>query len=110
VYQVNVGMPSPTFFAFVPMRTLVQNDDLLNLRDLLHEAEGEAAERMQQIARSAYAHTESNLYAISPEKSHVSEELAVGDPEFWTPKPPAPMRVAAITDIFRSAVEICKTC
>jgi hypothetical protein len=94
-YQVNVGMPSPTFFAFVPMRTLAQNDDLLNLRDLLHEAEGEAAERMQQIARAAYAHTESNLYAISPEKSHVSKEFAAGDPEFWTPKPPAPMRVAA---------------
>jgi hypothetical protein len=95
VYQVNVGMPSPTFFAFVPMRTLAQNDDLLNLRDLLHEAEGEAAERMQQIARAAYAHTESNLYAVSPEKSHVSKEFAAGDPEFWTPNPPAPMRVAA---------------
>jgi hypothetical protein len=94
-YQVNVGMPSPTFFAFVPMRTLAQNDDLLNLRDLLHEAEGEAAERMQQIARAAYAHTESNLYAISPEKSHVSKEFAAGDPEFWTAKPPAAMRVAA---------------
>jgi hypothetical protein len=94
-YQVNVGMPSPTFFAFMPMRTLAQNDDLLNLRDLLHEAEGEAAERKQQIARAAYAHTESNLYAISPEKSHVSKEFAAGDPEFWTPKPPAAMRVAA---------------
>jgi hypothetical protein len=33
VYQVNVGMPSPTFFAFVPMRTLARNDDLLNLRN-----------------------------------------------------------------------------
>jgi hypothetical protein len=95
VYQVDVGMPSPTFFAFVSMRTLAQNDDLLNLRDRLHEAEGEAAERMQQIARAAYAHTESNLYAISPEKSHVSKEFAAGDPEFWTPKPPAPTRVAA---------------
>jgi hypothetical protein len=95
VYQVNVGMPSPTFFAFVPMRTLAQNDDLLKLRDLLHEAEGEAAEHMQQIARAAYAHTESNLYAISPEKSHVSKEFAAGDPEFWTSQPPVPMRVAA---------------
>jgi hypothetical protein len=77
VYQVNVGMPSPTFLAFVPMRTLAQNDDLLNLRDLLHEAEGEAAERMQQMARAVYAHTESNLYAISPpEKSHVSKGSA----------------------------------
>jgi len=59
------GMPSPTFLAFVPMGTLAQNDDLLNLRDVLHEAEGEAVERMQQIARAAYAHTENNLYAIS---------------------------------------------
>jgi hypothetical protein len=75
--------------------TLAQNDDLLNLRDLLHQAEGEAAERMQQIARAAYAHTESNLYAISPGKSHVSKEFAAGDPEFWTPKPPAPARIAA---------------
>src|SRR5579871_5846544 len=92
VYQVNVGMSSPTFVAFVPMRTLAQNDDLLNLRERLHEAEGEAAERMQQISRAAYAHTESNLYAISPEKSHVSKEFAAGDPEFWTPNPPAPSR------------------
>jgi hypothetical protein len=95
VYQVNVRMPSPTFFAFMPMRTLAQNDDLLNLQDMLHEAEREAAERMQQIARAAYTHTESNLCAISPEKSQVSKAFAAGDPEFWTPKPPAPMRAAA---------------
>jgi len=90
VYQVNVGMPAPTFFAFVPMRTLAQNDDLLNLRDRLHEAEGDAAERMQQIAGVAYTRTESNLYAISPEKSHVSKEFAAGDPEFWTAERQAP--------------------
>jgi hypothetical protein len=67
--------------------TLVQNDDLLNLQDL-HESEGEAAERIQQIARAAYAHTKTNLYAISPEKSHVSKEFAASDSEFWTAKPP----------------------
>ncbi len=93
VYQVNVGTPSPAFFAFVPMRTLAQNDDLLNIREKLREAEGEAAERMQQIAREAYAQTESNLYAISPEKSHVSKEFAAGDPEFWTPRPETPAKL-----------------
>jgi hypothetical protein len=87
VYQVNLGMASPTFFAFVPMKALRQNDDLLKRRESLHAAEGEAAERMQQIAREAYASTESNLYSISPDKSHVSKEFAAGDPEFWTPKP-----------------------
>jgi hypothetical protein len=85
VYQVNLGMPSPTFLAFVPMRALRQNDDLLKIRETLHAAEGEAAERMQQIAREAYASTESNLYSVRPEKSHVSKEFAAGDPEFWTP-------------------------
>ena len=95
VYQANVGTPSPAFFAFVPMKTMAQNDDLLNIREKLREAEGEAAERMLQIAREAYAQTESNLYAISPEKSHVSEEFAAGDPQFWTPKPQEPAKPAA---------------
>ena len=77
------------------MKSLAQNDDLLNLRERVREAEGDAAERMQQIAREAYASTESNLYAISPEKSHVSKEFAAGDPQFWAPKPQPPPKAAA---------------
>jgi hypothetical protein len=87
VYQVNLGMPSPSFLAFVPMKAVGQNDDLLKRRESVHAAEGEAAERMQQIASEAYASTESNLYSVNPEKSHVTKEFAAGDPEFWTPKP-----------------------
>lgn len=91
VYQVNVGLPAPTFLAFVPMRTLKQNDDLLAWRPSLREAEGEvAAKRMDQIAKEAYAATESNLYVIKPELSHVSKEFAEGDLDFWTPKPVTP--------------------
>ncbi len=87
VYQVNVGMPSPSFLIFVPMTALRQNDDLLARRKSLREAEGEqAAERMQEIAREGYASTESNLYYINTEVSHVSKEFAAGDPDFWTPK------------------------
>jgi hypothetical protein len=88
VYQVNVGAPLPTFLAFVPMASLKQNDDLLSYRPLLREAEGEtAANRMEQIAKEAYASTESNLYAIRPDLSHVSKDFAEGDPDFWVPKP-----------------------
>jgi hypothetical protein len=87
VYQVNVGMPSPTFLAFVPMSALRQNDDLLSWRGPLRDAEGQAgADRMQQIAREAYRSTESNLYAINPEMSHVFKEFADGDPGFWSPR------------------------
>jgi hypothetical protein len=87
VYQVNAGMASPAFLIFVPMSALRQNDDLLARRKDLLDAQGEAGvERMQQIARESYASTESNLYAISPETSHVTNEFAAGDLEFWSPK------------------------
>jgi len=69
------------------MRALRQNDDLLLWRRSLREAEGEeAADRMEQLARDAYKSTESNLYALSPETSHVTKEFADGDPQFWAPR------------------------
>ncbi len=99
VYQVNLGMRSPAFLVFVPMRALKQNDDLLYWRKSLRETEGEdAARQMEQIAREAYASTESNLYAISPETSHVSRDFAEGDPEFWSPRKPAVPRPSARKD------------
>jgi len=88
VYQVNVGMPSPAFLVFMPLRELKQTDDLLNWRKDLREAEGEdLGQPKAQIAREAYAAAESNLYAISPKTSHVSKDFADGDPGFWSPKP-----------------------
>lgn len=90
VYQANVGMPSPAFLVFVPMHALKENDVYLARAPKLREAEGDVGfDRMQQIARDAYASTESNLYAISPETSHVSKEFVDSDPDFWSPKPSA---------------------
>jgi hypothetical protein len=90
VYQANVGMPSPSFLVFVPMRALKENDAYLARAPKLREAEGDVGfDRMQQIARDAYASTESNLYAVSPETSHVFKEFSDGDPDFWSPRPSA---------------------
>lgn len=90
VYQANVGMLTPAFLVFVPMRALKENDGYLARAPKLREAEGDAGfDRMQQIAREAYASTESNLYAISPATSHVSKEFAGSDPDFWSSKPSA---------------------
>jgi hypothetical protein len=84
VYQVNAGMASPAFLVFVPMTAIRQNDDLLARHQAVQEAEGEqGSRRMQEIAREAYASTESNIYVVSPEMSHVSKEFAAENPEFW---------------------------
>jgi len=87
VYEVNVGMPSPAYLLMIPMSGLEKNDDLLEAKDKLLEVEGEeAAQRLEQIARESFASTESNLYEVRPEMSHVPKEWAAGDPEFWRPR------------------------
>jgi len=87
VYQVDVGIPTPAFLVFMPMPELKPNDDLLSWRANLIQAEGEqAADAFQKIAREAFASTETNLYVVSPELSHVSQEFAASDPDFWRHK------------------------
>ena len=84
VYQVDVGAPAPTFVVLRPMSEIKQNDDLLSWNDALIEAEGEqGGESLKRIARQAYVTTESNLYAVNPEMSHVSKSFAATDPDYW---------------------------
>jgi len=86
VYQVNEGTPSPTFLVVLPFAELKEYDDLLAQKGEPLEENGEdTADRLRQIAREAYASTESNLYAIRPETSHVPREFAAGDADFWRP-------------------------
>jgi len=88
VYQVKSGMESPVFFTFMPMPALKQNDDLLEWEEDLRKAEGEEnTKRLDQIARESYVSTKSTLYAVNAEMSHVSKELAAGNPAFWRPSP-----------------------
>jgi hypothetical protein len=85
VYQVDMGIPTPAFLVVMPMPELKPNDDLLSWRASLVEAEGEqGADAFRKIAREAFASTETNLYAVRPEMSHVSKEFAANDPKFWT--------------------------
>ena len=93
VYQVKFGMESPVFLVFMPMPALKQNDDILSWDEDLRKAEGEeGVRRLEQIAREGYVSTKSNLYAVSAEMSHVSKEVAAGNPGFWTPSPEAAAR------------------
>ena len=84
VYQVHVGMSAPAFLILVPMTGLGKYDDLLAADEKLLAGEGEEIKkRLEQIARESYASTESNLYEVRPEMSHVSKEWAAENPEFW---------------------------
>lgn len=84
VYEVSAGMPAPTFLVLMPMSVLKQNDDLLAWEEKLPETAGDRdADQLVQVAREGYTSTESHLYAVSPEMSHVSKEFARSDAGFW---------------------------
>jgi hypothetical protein len=96
VYQVEFGAPTPTFFVFMPMNALNQNDDppapkaneQYDQSDQGEQTEQgqQSAGRLEELVPDSYSSAETNLYAIRPEMSHVSKEFAAGDPLFWRPK------------------------
>jgi hypothetical protein len=84
VYQVTMGSQSPGFIVFVPMTTLKQNDDIIPWTEGFREAEGEEnGQNLEQIARDAFATSESNLYAISAEMSHVTKAFVKVGANSW---------------------------
>lgn len=77
VYQVNAGSPELTFIMIEPMRSLQEVD-----QSLLNADPG-------LPALSATVSSETNLFAIHPEMSHVGKDFSTADPNFWPP-PQAP--------------------
>jgi hypothetical protein len=75
VYQVNAGLSDLTFFFLEPMRSMQGVDQGLS----------NATQVLAPLA--ATSSSETNLYAIHPEMSHVSKEFAAGDPTFWMQAP-----------------------
>jgi hypothetical protein len=87
VYQVDHGMPAPTFLIVEVLRSLKELDDRIAARTSLERTETEVERvHLEQIARDAYESRQSNLYGIHPEMSHVSKEFAMQDPQFWIVK------------------------
>jgi hypothetical protein len=88
VYQMRMGMQSPGFIIFVPLTTLKQNEDLLPWTEGFLDVEGEEGGlNLEQTARDAFLTSENNLFAISPEMSHLPKKSAAGGPRVPRPKP-----------------------
>ena len=50
----------------------------------------EGRARISKLQQEALLSSNSQVFAFSPKMSYVSKEFAANDPDFWTPKPPAP--------------------
>ena len=89
VYEVDAGLPTPTFLILSPMVELKERDDLLAQSPAIADAQGDGGDALKKIARESYAATESTIYRVNPGMSHVSKAFAATDMEFWMHRGPA---------------------
>lgn len=88
IYQVNAGMPGPTYMVWVPMRSLAESDAAMAASRALMDAEGEEGQKtLRKAAADAYVYVETNLFAVNPKMSYPPKEWVDKDPAFWAPKP-----------------------
>jgi hypothetical protein len=69
VYQVNAGLAELTFYFLEPLRSMQEVD------------QGLAAQ--ESVVLNMTTSSDTNLYGIHPEMSHVGKDFAASDPKFW---------------------------
>jgi len=95
VYQACYGSAQPTYIILTPYASFRQMDEALAQDKAIETAGTIVAEHIRQAAQSAFASVESHAFFATPRCSHVPDEFAAGDSEFWAPKSaktPAPGR------------------
>jgi hypothetical protein len=88
-YGVMAGMPGPTYFVFVPHRTLAEIDPATGTGAAIEKAFNEEGMKKLSSLAEGYASVETLIFGVSPQMSNLSPDFVARDPKFWTPKPPA---------------------
>ena len=88
VYQIMSGAPAGTYLIFEQLTSLKYLDEAMAMESRVKEAMGEEnAESMTRDMGDVFISTQSDIYSFNPDISHVSQEFAAADPDFWNPKP-----------------------
>ena len=86
-YAVMAGMPAPTYFVFVPHRTLAEIDPATGTGAAIEKAFTPETGRKLSSLAEGYTSVETLIFSVSPEMSYLSPDLVARDPKFWARKP-----------------------
>lgn len=91
VFEVQSGMPGPTYLLFIPMKSLKEADEarLIHGAAPYLEAMGgdEGSKKIGELNAAAVLSNESTLFAFSPKMSNAPANYLIGNAEYWNPKP-----------------------
>ncbi|MFI5175658.1 MAG: hypothetical protein ACHQKY_12415 [Terriglobia bacterium] len=98
VYEVVAGAPAGTYFIITPLKSLAEQDDFPVLHGKAYEdALGdENRAKLRKMQSEAVIATETSVYAFNPSMSILPKEWTDADPDYWTPKPKAAAKPAAM--------------
>lgn len=84
-YQIIAGSPATTYMFFRPMKSLAEYDLRIGprVREAMTEDQKKKADKM---AGETIMFSETSVYAMSPQMSYVTKEMAAVDPTFWNRK------------------------
>jgi hypothetical protein len=93
-YNVRVGAPEPTILMVSPMQSLAERDQ--ETPAAAREAFASVAMRQmrERIGKECIQHVEHSLTRVDPALSRPPQSLVAANPDFWTPKPAAPVASA----------------
>ena len=81
-----------TYIVILPMKSLsVEDDNLARQKTLMGAFGDNGMHQLEQTARDAYASIDDTLWEVNPKTSYVPKEMMAANPDFWAPKPAAPM-------------------
>ncbi len=90
VYYAAIGASGGTYFIFEPLKNVASLDDIDKWHgddSAYQKALGDDFRKMsREFAATGLISTETNLLAINPKMSYVSQETAKAAPDFWNPK------------------------
>lgn len=91
IFEVQSGMPGPTFLIFIPMKSLKEADDSgpMHAAAAYQEALGgeEGSKKLTELSTAAIINNESTMFAFSPKMSVPPPEYSMGNADYWNPKP-----------------------
>ncbi|MBZ5538167.1 MAG: hypothetical protein LAO31_19615 [Acidobacteriia bacterium] len=98
IFEVVAGAPAGTYFIITPLKSLAEQDDFSVLHGKAYEdALGEENRaKLRKMQSEAVIASETSVYAFNPSMSVLPKEWTDADPDFWTPKPKAAAKPAAM--------------
>jgi hypothetical protein len=83
IFRAVSGMPSGTFYVFLPMRSLAALDKGMSANEAMGRALGpEQMSALDKLVLDGVATSQSQVFAFNPKISYVSKEMKAADP-FW---------------------------